>query len=146
MIDHHKTDSEERNDLLYLGSLLVGTFFLFIAVYYKLDNYLIFIVTVLTWISPALYKSKNRSLITSVSFLLAFAFLLSIIFSFTRYFDGFFLFSFFMLLGFVVLSNTSETTADLLESNIVICLECNEKMPLGTIYCSNCGRKIDSGL
>ena len=119
MIDDNKTELEERKDLLYLGSLFLGTFFLFFAVYYKLDYYLVFTVTVLTWISPALYKSKNRPWITFASFLIAFTSLILDYFSWLSRFDGFVFFSFFMLLGFVVLSNTSYSTSESLEDNLI---------------------------
>ena len=133
---------EKNNIAMYLLTLLLGTSVLIFGIYYKLDGFILLVSSISLWIISAFYKGERYSLIALGLFGTSIIVILMTGAILIDGFAGFFLFLFLVFLGFGVWINNSSSNSELLDTELMLCQNCNEKVLVGTKFCPNCGKKM----
>ena len=134
----------EKNDIMYLLSLILGSLFFVLGFYYHLDGFIIIVVSMSLWIASAFYKGRNSSSITAGFFGTSLVVLAMTDSNIIDGFGGFFLVIILFFLGFAVWLNNSTVKTQQMDNELMLCQNCNQKVFVGTKFCPNCGKTLNN--
>lgn len=145
MMKEFSANYEGKNQALYFLSLILGSSVFVFGLYYKLDSFIILVISVTFWIVSAFCKGRYSLLIIIGLFLTSLMILFVTANSLIDGFAGFFLFLFVDFLGFGAwLNNSHSKSQKTLIDELMICPNCKEKIFKGTKVCPNCNTKINN--